>query len=59
MNIAVVFDAPPKRYLGRRVVSGDHDDLRFLDGKNIIVGLKAKGIRGRRDASGFVVRQIA
>lgn len=59
MNIAVVFDTLPKRYLGRRVVSGDHDDLRFLDGKNIIVGLKAKGIRGRRDASGFVVRQPA
>jgi hypothetical protein len=59
MNVAVVFGELPKRYLGRRVVSGDQDDLRFLDPKKIIVGLKAKGIRGRRDESGFVVRQTA
>jgi hypothetical protein len=28
--------------------------LRFLDGKNVVVGLKAKG-KAKKDASGFVV----
>lgn len=57
MNVAVVFDEVPQEYLGLPVIFGDDDDLRFLDPKNVIVGLRAKGIRGRRDASGFVVRQ--
>lgn len=55
MNVAVVFDQLPETYLGLPVVSGDEDDLRFLDPRGVIVGLKAKG-RGRRDASGFVVQ---
>lgn len=41
-------------YLGRPVVNGDHDDLRFLDKRGVIVGLKAKG-RAKLDTSGFVV----
>jgi hypothetical protein len=41
-------------YLGRRVINGDHDDLRFLDPRGVIVGLKAKG-RAKQDTSGFVV----
>lgn len=41
-------------YFGRPVVSGDHDDLRFLDPAGVVVGLKAKGL-GRTDTSGFVV----
>jgi hypothetical protein len=43
-------------YFGRRVISGDHDDLRFLDptGVGVVVGLKAKG-PAKTDASGFVV----
>jgi hypothetical protein len=41
-------------YFGRRVVSGDHDDLRFLDPTGVVVGLKAKG-PAKTDASGFVV----
>ncbi len=41
-------------YLGYPVVNGDHDDLRFLDPKGVIVGLKGKG-RAKQDASGFVV----
>lgn len=54
MNIAVVFRKHfPDTFWGRRVVSGDTDDLRFRDGDNVVVGLKAKG-RARRDTSGFV-----
>lgn len=56
-NVAVVFDDMPSEYWGHQVVSGDEDDLRFLDPKNVIVGLKAKG-RAKRDNSGFVVRRL-
>jgi hypothetical protein len=41
-------------YMGRPVVSGDHDDLRFLDPTGVVVGLKGKG-RAKTDTSGFVV----
>jgi hypothetical protein len=41
-------------YFGHRVISGDHDDLRHLDPRGVVVGLKGKG-RAKQDASGFVV----
>lgn len=55
VNVACVFaDHPPLRYLGYQVIDGDNDDLRFLDKRGVIVGLKAKG-RGKVDATGFVI----
>ena len=56
MNIAVVFRDKnlPKKFLGLTVIDGDKDDLRFLDPKNSIVGLYAKG-DARKDNSGFVI----
>lgn len=54
-NVAVVFDKLPETYLGKPVVDGDATDLRFLDPKGVIVGLKAKG-KGKQDESGFVIR---
>ena len=55
MNVAVVFRKElPATYLGRKVINGDETDLRFLDEKNVIVGLKAKG-KAKKDMSGFVV----
>ena len=54
-NVAVVFDKLPKTYLGKKVIDGDETDLRFLDEKNVIVGLKAKG-KGKKDSSGFVIK---
>lgn len=45
----------PAGAIGFPVVDGDASDLRFLDGRGVVVGLKAKG-PARRDASGFVVR---
>lgn len=55
-NVAVVFDKElPSNYLGYPVVNGDISDLRFLDGKNVVVGLKSKG-KARNDDSGFVVK---
>jgi hypothetical protein len=58
-NVAVVFGgkALPKTYLGRPVISGDNDDLRFLDPKDMggyVIGLTAKG-DAKSDHSGFVV----
>lgn len=57
-NVAVVFDKLPQTYLGKQVVDGDATDLRFLDPKGVIVGLKAKG-KGKKDESGFVIRTEA
>lgn len=64
-NVAVVFQVRrkgrlPNRYLGREVIDGDLHDLRFLDKKGVIVGLRAKG-NARKNSkhfnpSGFVVR---
>ena len=55
MNVAVVFRKElPATYLGKKVINGDETDLRFLDEKNVIVGLKAKG-KAKKDTSGFVV----
>lgn len=54
-NVAVVFEGKlPETFWGRPVVSGDENDLRFLDGKGVIVGLTTKG-RAKHDTSGFVV----
>jgi hypothetical protein len=40
--------------MGRYVLDGDKNDLRFLDKPNSIVGLIAKG-KARHDTSGFVI----
>ena len=54
-NVAIVFSGPlPTTYKGFPVIDGDLSDLRFLDPKNVIVGLKAKG-DAKKDKSGFVV----
>ena len=57
-NIAVVFglkktEAMPESYLGLPVFNGDESDLRFLDPKQVVVGLYAKG-KAKKDTSGFV-----
>lgn len=57
-NVAVVFDNVPATYQGIPVINGDEHDLRFLDEKGVIVGLKAKG-RAKKDTSGFVVKLAA
>lgn len=54
-NVAMVFDKVPKTFKGYKVIDGDESDLRFLDEKNVIVGLKAKG-KGKKDTSGFVIK---
>ena len=56
VNLAVVFRNKelPETFLGRPLINGDKDDLRFLDPKNVIVGLYAKG-KAKKDTSGFVI----
>lgn len=58
-NVAMVFDYKqglPEQYLGYPVVSGENNDLRFLDKKNSIVGLISKG-KARYDETGFTIYQ--
>jgi hypothetical protein len=50
MSVVAVYDEIPKG-----VPSADETDLRFLDPKGIMLGLKAKG-RAKKDYSGFVIR---
>lgn len=56
-NVAVVFSGKnhPDTYMGRKVISGDESDLRFLDAPQSIVALYAKG-QAKKDTSGFVVQ---
>jgi hypothetical protein len=54
-NVAVVFRKDlPKTFSGYKVINGDEHDLRYLDKKNVVVGLKAKG-KAKKDTSGFVM----
>ena len=57
MNVTVVFDKIPETYMGKAVFDADDTDLRFLDPKGVVLGLKAKG-RARKDTTGFVKRTI-
>lgn len=59
INVAVVFDTKkgkelPMSFMGATVVDGDDTDLRFLDPKGVIVGLRGKG-DAKKDDSGFVI----
>jgi hypothetical protein len=51
-NVAMVFGVKketelPTEYAGYKVINGDESDLRFLDEKNVIVGLKYKLLTGK------------
>ena len=57
LNIAVVFrnkENIPSEFIGLPTIDGDKTDLRFLEPKQSIVALYAKG-KARKDNSGFVV----
>jgi hypothetical protein len=54
MNVAVVFDTLPQKWAGVTVIDGTETDLRFLDDKFVVVGLKANG-KAKKDATGFTV----
>jgi hypothetical protein len=59
VNVAIPFavrkgDPLPETFLGFPVIDGDLTDDRTLDPRGVVVGLRAKGSRGKADASGFV-----
>ena len=57
LNIAVVFrkkESIPKTFLNLLTIDGDKNDMRFLDPKQTVVALYAKG-KARKDTSGFVI----
>jgi len=66
-NVAVPFRVKrgqplPNTFLGKRVIDGDLHDLRFLDDRNVIVGLRYKYILSKGNAhlnklmnNGFVI----
>ena len=52
-NVAIVFRVVPSEYRGFKCINGDNTDLRFLDDRNVVVGLTAKG-KAKKDTTGFV-----
>jgi hypothetical protein len=54
-NIASVFPRKkvPEFHLGLPVIDGDESDVRYLDPKGVVVGLKVKGSKGFADQTGF------
>lgn len=59
-KVAMVFDVPPKKFEGFKVVDGDETDLRFLDKAGVIIGLKFKNTKGKKQAfdTGFAIRTL-
>lgn len=49
-NVAMVFTKLPEIYKGFKVINADDSDLRFLDEKNVICGLKYKSMTGKGGA---------
>ena len=61
VNIAVPFalkkgEALPEWCYGMPVLDGDINDLRFLDQKNHVVGLRVKGIKQAKQVNNFIVQ---
>lgn len=59
VNVSVVFDTRrgqelPASWMGYKVIDGDEHDVRFLDPRGVIVGLRAKG-EAKKVTSSFVV----
>jgi hypothetical protein len=59
-NVAVVFDTKkgkdlPIEWKGFPVYDGDSSDVRFLDPKGHVIGLRAKG-QAKKDETGFVIK---
>jgi hypothetical protein len=58
VRVAVVFKNDlPKQFLGRKVIDGDLNDLRYKDPKNVIIGLKYKIVRTKLDPNNKFVIQ--
>jgi|ERR1044072_411170 hypothetical protein len=47
VSVAMVFKKTPETYMGYPVINGDENDLRFLDPKGVVIGLKYKRSTGK------------
>lgn len=47
IRVAVVFEKVPDQFWGRPVVDGDAYDMRYLDNRDVVVGLKYKQVRNK------------
>jgi hypothetical protein len=47
VRVAVVFNKLPETFEGYEVIDGDKYDMRYMDDKNVIVGLKYKIVRNK------------
>lgn len=55
-RVAMVFNKVPDEYMGYKVIDGDQYDMRYLDDKNVIVGLKFKRVRNKLTENKFVIQ---
>lgn len=53
-NIAAIVRDPSGTLFGRPVIDGDDHDLRFLDPKNVVVGLRPKGALNKTQGKGLI-----
>ena len=62
INVAIVFDKLPETFEGFNVINADETDLRFLDERGVVCGLKYKKMTGKGAnnqlafESGFAIR---
>lgn len=47
INVAMVFSKVPETFMGYEVIDGDKYDMRYLDKKPVIVGLKFKKVKNK------------
>lgn len=55
-RVAMVFNKVPDQYMGYEVIDGDQYDMRYLNDKNVIVGLKFKRVRNKLTENKFVIQ---
>jgi hypothetical protein len=58
IRVGVVFLKVPETYMGYEVINGNDYDMRYLDPKDVIIGLPYKKVRNKLDNnSTFVIRE--
>ena len=51
IRVAIVFKTVPNEFMGVQVIDGDKYDFRFIDSKNVIVGLKFKKVKTKLEVN--------
>ncbi len=58
VRVSVVFNKLPETFEGYEVIDGDKYDMRYMDNKNVIVGLKYKIVRNKLTSDNKFVIQF-